>query len=82
MDEQGTQLIEDVKPSSGGIELAIISGVFCGLGLLLDNFLGTLPIFTVTLFLLGIVGASISMFYRYRHAMELQEREARWAKRS
>lgn len=61
-----------VRRSSGSYEL-VASAVLLGLlGFGLDIWIGYLPIFTVSLGLLGFFGAAISIFYRYKEAMKEQ----------
>ena len=46
-------------------ELALTPALFGGLGYLLDRWLGTLPGFTLGMFLLAVVGLFIRMWYGY-----------------
>ncbi|HVM06846.1 MAG TPA: AtpZ/AtpI family protein [Acidimicrobiales bacterium] len=62
-------------------EFAITPAIFGGLGYLLDRWLGLVPLFTITLFLFGIVGMFLKMWFTYDHRMKAQEAEAVWARK-
>ena len=51
-----------------GIESGIVLLIFAGIGWALDAWLGTRPIFTLGLFVLGAVG----LFYRYKAAYTIR----------
>lgn len=60
-------LTAQVQHSSGSFEL-VLSAVILGLiGLFIDRQVGTTPVFTVVLTVAGFVGATLSVYYRYRH---------------
>lgn len=61
---------EQLQQSSGSYELVLSAVVLGLLGLLLDRWLGTTPMFTIVLTILGFVGAGVSIYYRYRHQIE------------
>lgn len=67
--------------SSGGFELAVVVGLFAALGLLIDRWLGTMPIATISLFLLGVVGAVTKLWIGYDRQMRQLEEEGPWASR-
>ena len=70
-------VISGVKKSSGSYEL-VVSVVLMGLiGYGLDRWLDLLPIFTATLSIVGFLGASISIYFRYKESMS-KENEKRW----
>lgn len=70
-------MIEQLQQSSGSYEL-VLSAVILGLmGLGLDRWLGTTPLFTVVLTVLGFAGAGISLYYRYRHQIASLEQETK-----
>lgn len=65
-----SEISRGVRRSSGSYEL-VVSAVLLGLiGFGIDLWLGLLPILTVSLGMLGFLGASISIFYRYRESMK------------
>jgi len=64
-----------MNESSGSFEL-VLSGVILGVGgYFLDVKLGTTPIFLLLFTLLGVAGAAISIYYRYRHQISTLQEE-------
>lgn len=61
------------------IEFAVIMVLFFGAGWLLDNWLGTLPLFMIVFTLLAAVGLFAKHKYRYDAKMEALEAERRGA---
>ena len=60
------------------VEFAGVPVIFFLVGLWLDHRLGTAPAFAVTLFVLALVGVSVSAYYRYKAAMEQEEEGKPW----
>ena len=60
-----------------GMELALTIGLFLVLGLLLDHWLGTSPVFTIVLLLLAAIGSFTRMRYTYEASMQRHEAERR-----
>lgn len=58
-----------------GMDAALTLLVFLGLGFLLDRWLGTSPVFTITLVLFAAVGVFIRMRYVYEARMRVFEAE-------
>ena len=58
---------------SKAFELALTPAVLGVGGWLLDTRIGTTPLFTLVLSLLGVIGTSLSLWYRYDAAMKAQE---------
>lgn len=53
--------------SSGSFEL-VLSAVLLGLlGYFVDGWAGTRPLFMIGFTILGFVGATVSIYYRYKH---------------
>lgn len=65
--------------SHGSFELAFAPLLMALGGLWLDRTVGTVPLFTLGLAVFGIVGASLKVFYSYRHSMAALEETAPWA---
>jgi F0F1-type ATP synthase assembly protein I len=68
-----------------GIEFALGTALFLGIGYALDRWLGTQPVFTICLFFVGVIGQFATMWYRYNDAMNTHDAErlaARQAHRS
>jgi F0F1-type ATP synthase assembly protein I len=51
------------------------------LGWLLDRWIGTAPLFTLVLFLFGIVGMAVRTYYAYVEKMKREEANTPWAAR-
>lgn len=81
-DSQKREFSRDLNRSSGGFELAFVAAIFGGLGLLLDRWVGTTPLFTLALFLLGVVGTVVKLWLGYDQQMKRLEGEGPWAQRS
>jgi F0F1-type ATP synthase assembly protein I len=65
-----------------GIELVATPLLFGLGGWYLDRWLGTRPLFTLTLFVVAVVGMAVRMYYAYAAAMEEHERAGAWARPS
>ena len=61
---------QGVNSSTGSYEL-VCSAVLLGLiGFALDSWIGTRPLFTVIGACLGLLGATISIYFKYQHNMD------------
>ena len=60
-----------------GMETALLLAFFLGLGWLLDEWLGTRPLFMIGLVLFGATGSFIKMKFEYDGRMERLEEERR-----
>ena len=58
-----------------GMDVALTIGLFFVIGLVLDRWLGTTPLFMITLSVLAAIGFFISFKYRYDAEMERLEAE-------
>lgn len=65
--------------SHGSFELAFAPVIMALLGLWLDRTIGTVPVFTLVLALVGVLGSSIKVYYGYRHSMAQLDAAAPWA---
>ena len=63
-----------------GIEFALGPVVFGGVGWLLDRWLGTAPILTIVLAIVGVVASFLRTWYRYDAEMKLKEAAGPWNK--
>ena len=61
-----------------GIEFALGPVVFGGFGWLLDRWLGTAPVLTVVLSIVGVVATFVRMWFRYDLEMKEKEAKAIW----
>lgn len=74
MAEQRTPLSE-MHNSSGSFEL-VLSAVFLGLlGYFVDGWLGMRPVFMIVFTILGFLGATASVYYRYKHEIAVLNEE-------
>jgi F0F1-type ATP synthase assembly protein I len=69
-------------PSSGtsrslgqGMDIALVVLVFLGLGAVLDRWLGTKPLFMISMVVLALVGSSLRLWYSYDAEMRALEAE-------
>ena len=58
-----------------GIDVALVTLVFLGLGYLLDRWLDTKPVFMIALVVLGLVGEFVRFGYAYNSKMKALEAE-------
>jgi hypothetical protein len=58
-----------------GMDLALVTLLFLGIGYGLDRWLGTQPVFMIGLVVFALVGQSISMWYRYNASMTILEEQ-------
>jgi len=64
------------------VEMALIPAVLAGLGLVLDRWLGIVPILTITLTVFGMAGTFARAYYTYTGTIEQHERTRRpWEKK-
>lgn len=66
---QRSELTQSVNHSSGSFEMVLGSVIFGLLGLGLDKWLGTTPIFTIIFAVLGLSAATASIYFRYMYKM-------------
>ena len=62
-------------------EFALAPVIFGAAGYLLDRWLGLVPVFTIALLLLGLVGAFARMWLAYETRMRAHEARGPWAPR-
>ena len=65
-----------------GVEFALTLAIFAGMGYGLDRLLGTVPVFTIVLFVIGVVGLGIKTYYEYEAKMRELEASSPWARRA
>lgn len=61
-------------------EIALVPTILGLIGYGIDRLLGTVPIFTIVLAVLGVIGLSTRLFYDYDARMKEHEAEGPWAK--
>jgi F0F1-type ATP synthase assembly protein I len=60
------------------VEMAVIPLLLAFLGLAADNRLGTVPLFTIALLVLGTAGGFTRAYYAYRYQCDLEEEKRPW----
>lgn len=65
-----TEMTRSLHRSSGSYEIAFAPVLLALLGLWIDRTAGTVPVFTITLALLGVAGGGFRTYYAYRHSMQ------------
>lgn len=81
-ESQRGELLNQMRSASGGYELVISPLLLALIGFALDRWIGTTPLVTVLFAVIGLVGAVITLYYRYQHDMDEHEARAPWAKHS
>jgi F0F1-type ATP synthase assembly protein I len=56
-----------------GIDVALVTLVFLGVGYMLDRWLGTKPLLTITFVVLALVGEFVRFWYDYDARMKVLE---------
>lgn len=72
------KVIAKPRPDDGlgkGMEIALMLALFVGLGLLLDRWLGTSPVFVIALTIFSMVGQTLRIWYGYDARMRALEAE-------
>ena len=66
-DKPSTPALADAAhKSTGSFELVLGPVLMALLGLVVDRWLGTAPLFILLFTLWGVIGAAVSLYYRYR----------------
>lgn len=65
--------------SHGSFELALAPAILALLGLWLDRTIGTVPLFTLILALVGIAGSFAKIYYQYKASMAALDADAPWS---
>ena len=66
---------------SRAFELAVTPAVFGGAGYALDRALGMVPVFTIALLVLALVGMFVRLWYGYDTEMKAHEARGPWTAR-
>lgn len=75
---QGRELSNGMHRSTGSFELVLSPVLMGSIGLLLDRWLGTTPVLTIILAIVGFAGAAVNLYYGYKHQMDEHEATASW----
>lgn len=80
MASQRRDFTEQMGRATGGYELVLSPLLLALVGYGLDRLFDTLPIFTISFAVLGLVGTVIKLYYSYRSEMEQHEASGPWAR--
>ena len=80
MDLQARQDLNQGFGNALGLAVEMVGTpmLFGLLGLLLDRWLDTSPVFTLALFLFGVVGMAVKTYYAYVEKMKREEADTPW----
>ena len=74
------EFTRQIGRSTGGYELAFSPMLLALIGYGIDRLFGTVPVFTISLGLLGFVGAVVKIYFTYRSDMEQHEASGPWVR--
>ena len=74
------ELTAQMGRTTGGYELVFSPMLLALLGYGLDRLFGTVPVLTITLGVLGLVGAVVKIYFTYRADMEQHEASGPWVR--
>jgi len=72
------EMTRSLHRSHGSFELAMAPVLMALIGLWLDKTFGTVPLFTIALAVVGVVGSTIKVIYVYKAQMEAETSDAPW----
>ncbi len=70
-----TKLTETLLQSTGGYELVFSALIMGFLGYAVDRWAGTTPVFVLVFSVFGFLGAAVSIYYRFKHQLQLLTNE-------
>lgn len=73
------EVARSLNRSHGSFELAFAPMLLALLGLWLDRTLGTVPLFTLVLALVGVLGVGTKLYYSYKNSMAALHEQGPWA---
>lgn len=74
-----TKLTETLLQSTGGYELVFSALIMGFLGYAVDQWLNTTPVFVLVFSVFGFLGAAFSLYYRFKHQLQLLKNEQQLA---
>lgn len=72
------EMTRSIRRSHGSFEIAFAPVLMALIGFSVDRTVGTMPVFTVTLAVVGVLGAFAKIFYSYRYQMAELEAQGAW----
>ena len=76
--DQQQELTRSLHRSHGSYELALAPVLMALIGLWLDKTFDTLPIFTIVLAVVGVLGSTVKVIYVYKAQMAEEAADAPW----
>lgn len=76
--DQQQELTRSLHRSHGSFELALAPVLMALIGLWLDKTFHTLPLFTIVLAVVGVLGSTIKVIYVYKAQMAEETADAPW----
>ena len=76
--DQQQELTRSLHRSHGSFELALAPVLMALIGLWLDKTFNTLPVFTIVLAVVGVLGSTIKVIYVYKAQMAEETADAPW----
>jgi F0F1-type ATP synthase assembly protein I len=76
--DQQQELTRSLHRSHGSFELAIAPVLMALIGLWLDKTFGTVPLFTIVLAAVGVLGSTVKVMYVYKAQMAEEAAGAPW----
>ena len=76
--DQQQELTRSLHRSHGSYELALAPVLMALIGLWLDKTFDTLPIFTIVLAVVGVLGSTVKVIYVYKAQMAEETADAPW----
>ena len=76
--DQQQELTRSLHRSHGSFELAIAPVLMALIGLWLDKTFGTVPLFTIVLAAVGVLGSTVKVMYVYKAQMAKEAAGAPW----
>jgi F0F1-type ATP synthase assembly protein I len=77
---QKREISEQMGRATGGYELALSPLLLALIGYGLDRLLGTVPILTIVLASVGLIGVVVKIYFQYRSEMEEHSKNGPWAR--
>ncbi|NCY15209.1 MAG: AtpZ/AtpI family protein [Actinobacteria bacterium] len=77
---QKREISEQMGRATGGYELVLSPLLLALIGFGLDRLLGTTPLLTVTLAVIGLAGVVVKLYFQYRAEMDEHAKNGPWAR--
>ncbi len=74
------EISEQMGRATGGYELALSPLLLALIGYGLDRLFGTVPVLTIVLASVGLIGVVVKIYFQYRSEMEEHAKNGPWAR--